>query len=138
MTAVHPSRLDDSTLVAPLGLYSHAYVAPPGYRLMAIAGQLAVDVDGRTVGSTFEQQFTRVMENMEAVLAAAGTDLRAVMKFTTYLVEPTTVDLFYEVRSRLWVHHFPDERYPPNTLLVVQQLTRPELLIEIEALAAVP
>lgn len=138
MTATYPLPLDGPGLGSPLGLYSNAYVAPPGHRLMAIAGQLSVDAAGRSVRGTFEEQFARVMDNMAAVLTAAGADLRAVMKFTTYLVDPATVEPFYEIRTRLWPRHFPEGYYPPNTLLVVQALTRPEFLIEIEALAAIP
>jgi enamine deaminase RidA (YjgF/YER057c/UK114 family) len=105
---------------------------------MAIAGQLSVDAGGRSLSGPFEEQFAQVMTNMAAVLSAAGADMRAVMKFTTYLVDPATVGPFYEIRARLWPDHFPDGSYPPNTLLVVQALTRPEFLIEIEALAAIP
>jgi enamine deaminase RidA (YjgF/YER057c/UK114 family) len=64
--------------------------------------------------------------------------MRAVMKFATYLVDTDTVEPFCEIRTRLWPRHFPEGYYPPNTLLVVQALTRPEFLIEIEALAAIP
>lgn len=138
MTATYPLPLDGPGLGSPLGLYSTAYVAPPGHRLLAIAGQLSVDPAGRSVHGTFEEQFTLVMENMATVLCAAGVDMRAVMKFTTYLVDPATIDPFYEIRARLWPRHFPDGDYPPNTLLVVRALTRPEFLIEIEALAAIP
>lgn len=138
MTATHPLPLDGPGLGAPLGLYSTAYVAPPGHRLMAIAGQLSVDASGVSVRGDFEEQFALVMENMATVLRAAGADMRAVMKFTTYLVDPATIDPFYEIRTRLWPKHFPYGDYPPNTLLVVRALTRPEFLIEIEALAAIP
>ena len=45
---------------------------------------------------------------------------------------------FYEGREELYPQLYPAGRYPPNTLLVVNGLVRPELLLEIDAIAYVP
>jgi enamine deaminase RidA (YjgF/YER057c/UK114 family) len=37
----------------------------------------------------------------------------------------------------LFAEFFPDKKYPPNTLLVISHLVRPEFLVEIEGIAAV-
>ena len=44
---------------------------------------------------------------------------------------------FHESRRELYPRLFPDGVYPPNTLLVIDRLVLPELLLEIEAVAAV-
>jgi enamine deaminase RidA (YjgF/YER057c/UK114 family) len=40
-----------------------------------------------------------------------------------------------KARSEIFPQYFPDGVYPPNTLLVISQLVRPDLLVEIEAIA---
>jgi 2-iminobutanoate/2-iminopropanoate deaminase len=121
----------------PVGLYSHAVAAPPGAQIVAVAGQLAVDMDGQSLAGNFEEQMRIVLKALDAILRQTGEGLRSVLKFTTYLVDPDDIDRFYAERARLWPTYFPDSKYPANTLLVVQRLVRPEFRIEIEALAAV-
>ncbi len=122
----------------PVGLYSHAVPVPDRTRLVCVSGQLSVDGDGESVGEDFDAQMRQVFSNLATVMDAAGGSLADVLKMTTYLVDPAHIDDFYRVRADLFVDLFPEGVYPGNTLLVVQRLVRPEFLIEIEALAAVP
>jgi enamine deaminase RidA (YjgF/YER057c/UK114 family) len=48
------------------------------------------------------------------------------------------IEPFYQAREKLFAEAgwYPDGGYPPNTLLVVARLVRPEFMIEIEAVAA--
>ncbi|MCU1497183.1 MAG: hypothetical protein JWM47_1136 [Acidimicrobiales bacterium] len=123
---------------APIGLYSHAVAVPTGARLVAISGQLAVDAAGEPLDGGFEVQMRAVVASLDAILDSLGTDLRSVVKFTTYLIDPDDVERFYAERALLWSRWWPEGDYPGNTLLVVQRLVRPEFRIEIEAIAAVP
>ena len=118
-----------------LGLYSHLSLTPPGARLAFVAGQVGTDANGDCVGDDFELQMRQTFRNVEVALAAVGADFAAVAKFTTYLTTPDSIAPFYDVRASLFPTFFPSESYPPNTLLVVQRLVRPELLIEVEAIA---
>jgi len=43
-----------------------------------------------------------------------------------------------KARSEVFPQYFPDKVYPPNTLLVINRLVRPDLLVEIEAMAIRP
>jgi hypothetical protein len=43
-----------------------------------------------------------------------------------------------KARAKVFPRYFPDGAYPPNTLLIVSRLVKPELLIEIEAMAVKP
>jgi len=136
---VIPDPVDVPGMPPPAGLYNHALMAPAGSRLVAIAGQLAVDDAGEPLPGGFEDQMRAVVGQLDRLLTGLGGDLRSVLKFTTYLVDPDDIAAFYDVRARLWPTWWPDgEGVPPNTLLVVQRLVRPEFRIEIEALAVVP
>ncbi|MCU1455674.1 MAG: hypothetical protein JWN46_3820 [Acidimicrobiales bacterium] len=133
-----PRVVDLPGLPPPVGLYSHAVAVPVGAQLVTIAGQLAVDAEGEPIDGDFADQFHAVVGALDAVLQAMGTDLAAVCKFTTYLIDPDDIAPFYEERAKVWPRWWPDGRAPANTLLVVQRLVRPELRIEIEAIAVVP
>jgi 2-iminobutanoate/2-iminopropanoate deaminase len=134
MTAVE--TLSSDRLVPVAGLYSHAATAPVPGRLIAVAGQLAIDHDGRPVGEgIFAAQFRQVFQNLGEVLAEAGSGWSHVLKFTSYLTHADDLARFYEERARLFETLYPTAAYPPNTLLVVARLVKPEFLLEVEALA---
>jgi enamine deaminase RidA (YjgF/YER057c/UK114 family) len=125
------------SLGAPRGLYSHVSVAPHA-RLAFIAGQLAVDHDGAIVGEgDIDRQIERCFRNVELALRALGVGWQQLAKMTTYVTSDEAIDDFYRVRAQLFDEFFPDGRYPPNTLLVVSRLVRPEFLVEIEGIAVV-
>ena len=58
------------------------------------------------------------------------------LAFTTYLIDADDIPRFFEARNELFPGLYPDGSYPPNTLLVIDRLVQPELLVEISALAA--
>ena len=57
------------------------------------------------------------------------------MRFVVYLVDADDVAGFYAAREQYFGEHYTDGEYPPNTLLIVQALVKPELRIEIDATA---
>jgi 2-iminobutanoate/2-iminopropanoate deaminase len=134
----HPVRLDPVGVAAPIGLYSHASRVPAGSGLLFIAGQLAVDTGGKVVGEgDFEAQARQVFANLRAVLAGAGLGPQNVVKFTTYMSSDSYVEPFYQAREKIFgADWYPGGGYPPNTLLVVARLVRPEFMLEVEAVAA--
>ena len=134
----YPRVVPLESMANPVGLYSHALVAPPDTRLVAIAGQLAVDADGSPIEGDFAAQFHKVIEQLNAILGELGTDLRSVIKFNSYVKHPEDVKRFYQERETIWHNWWPDRRPPANTLLVIQSFVFPEFLVEIEALAAIP
>ena len=76
--------------------------------------------------------------NLAAVLAEAGCTLRDVVKFTTFLVRNEDWTPFAEWRRAEYPKLFPDGVYPANTGMVVVELARPSLLLEVEAIAVRP
>jgi enamine deaminase RidA (YjgF/YER057c/UK114 family) len=119
----------------PIGMYSAGFVADAS-PLVFVAGQVAMDPDGRVVGpGDLKAQAAQVYRNLAAVLAEAGCTLRDVVKFTTFLVRNEDWAPFAEWRKTEYPRLFPDGVYPANTGVVVKELARPELLLEVEAIA---
>ena len=115
------------------GLYSHAArVTGP---LLFVAGQLAVDAEGRVAGEgSFDAQFQQVFRNLGGVLGGLGASYNDVVRFTTYLVRPADIERFMELRAELFPKLFRGPLFPPNTLLVVKRLVKEEFWLEIEAI----
>src|SRR3970282_228406 len=121
----------------PLGMYSHGVVAPGG-ELIVVAGQGGMDAAGRLAGPHGVTQTKQALDNVRAVLAAAGCGMRDVIRFQTFLTGAEYIEGFMQARREVSPACYPDGTYPPNTLLVISRLVRPELLVEIEAVAVRP
>ena len=122
----------------PLGAYSAGMTANAG-RLLYVAGQVGVDVNGELVGpGDAAAQTQQVLENIGQILAAADAGFSNVVEFTTYVVGRSSVQGFIDGRNQVFPKIFPAGDYPPNTLLVVDGLVREEFLVEIKAVAALP
>lgn len=120
----------------PSGTYSH--VARVSAReLMFIAGQVSVDTRRGLVGAgDFEAQARQVFHNLLAALKSEGAGYANVVQFTTYLVNSRDIPKLRAFRERHYPKFFPDGKYPPNTLLVVDRLASEDMLLEISAIAA--
>lgn len=122
--------INPSTLVKPNG-YTHVVVAPDG-RTVYLAGQVAFDSTGQLVGAgDFRAQADRVYQNLLRALTAVGGSLEDIVKTTTYITDLKNLPVLREVRGQ----RFRSGQPPANTLLVVASLARPELMIEVEAVA---
>lgn len=118
------------------GLYSHVGVAPAGKTLF-IAGQLSVSRSGQIVGvNDFDAQFRQVFANMGDVLSGMGLQFGHVVKFTTLFTRASDIDSFMRLRAEAFPGMFGGTQYPPNTIMVIHRLVKPEFLLEIEAIAS--
>ena len=118
----------------PLGMYSHGMVAAGG-ELVVVAGQVGTTPEGRVPGNDIVSQTRQAFENVRAVLQAAGAGMGDVIRLQTFLTRAEDIPGFMKARQDLFPEYFPTGAYPPNTLLVVSRLVRPDLLVEIEAMA---
>jgi enamine deaminase RidA (YjgF/YER057c/UK114 family) len=124
-------------LAKPVGPYSHVATASHA-KLVFIAGQVAVDQNGKLVGENdFAKQCAQVFANLEAGLKSAGASWANVVQSITYIVRASDIAGLYEYRLREFPRMFPGNRYPPNTLLVINRLVNEKYLLEIQAIAAV-
>ena len=119
----------------PLGMYSNVASARGG-TLVFIAGQVAVDAQGQIVGKgDYEAQAVQVFENLRLALAAAGATFQDVLKFTIFIknLSPAARKAVMGVRNR----HISSTNPPAATMIGIDQLVEEDLLVEIEAVAAV-
>ncbi len=125
------------TLGKPLGQYSQITRVKASEYLF-IAGQLSSDKAGNIIGADdFDAQCTQVFKNIETALASAGAGWKNIVQFTTYLVHSQDIPKFMAYRKREFPKMFPDGKYPPNTLLMVDRLVGEPFLIEVQPIAAI-
>ncbi len=79
-------RINPPELAPPVG-FSHAVVAE-GSTVVLLAGQTALDGEGRIVGATIVEQFEKVLTNLLAALAGAGGTPDQLAKLTIFSVDP--------------------------------------------------
>jgi len=107
-----------------------------GSRIIHISGQVAVDAEGKIVGTTHLEQGRKALENLLIALRSAEATLDDVAKFTTYVVDYSWEALEGLLTATKEVFGDP---YPltANTLVGVASLWLPGLLVEVEAVAVV-
>jgi enamine deaminase RidA (YjgF/YER057c/UK114 family) len=122
--AVNPSAVPASPF------YSHGMEVQDASRFLFISGQVGVTAEG-SVCEGIGDQSRQAVQNLVAVLAEADMSPSDIAKLTIYLTDPAHVGPFSEAAGGALA-----SPPPATTLLIVQQLASPELLVEIEAVAA--
>jgi enamine deaminase RidA (YjgF/YER057c/UK114 family) len=127
LTHVNPASLHRNPA------FSQGVVIEPGSRLLIVGGQNGVDASGAVVGPGLGEQTVQALRNVLAVLHEVGATQENVAKLTIHLAAGSDVRAAYEASREVWGLH-------PTavTVLIVASLGRPECLVEIDALAAVP
>ncbi|MBG6138041.1 RidA family protein [Longispora fulva] len=119
--------------IAPGNGYSHVVTATG--RLVVISGQIALDEHGALVGGADPAaQARQVFENLQRCLAAAGAGFADVAKLTYFLTDVGFLPAVRVVRDEF----LGAGPRPASSLVQVVALARPDLLIEVEALAVLP
>jgi enamine deaminase RidA (YjgF/YER057c/UK114 family) len=127
-------NLNPATLSPPRN-YSHVAVITSA-RQIHISGQIAMNAAGEIVGKgDLAAQTAQVYTNLGHALAAAGASLADVFKIVSYVVDitPDKVAAVRAARNKF----VGDGPYPASTMVGVTGLVHPDLLIEIEAIAAI-
>jgi len=114
----------------PLGQYSHMTRVKGAAETLYIAGMLAP-------GEDFDTQCSGVFAQIETALKSVGAGWRNVAQFTTYLVHSQDIPKFMAWRQREFPRMFPDGKYPPNTLLIIDRLVQEQFLIEVQTIAVI-
>jgi 2-iminobutanoate/2-iminopropanoate deaminase len=113
---------------AAIGPYAQANKA---CKLIFTSGQVPLDPQtGEIVGTTIEAQATRVMENLSAVLAAAGSGFGSVVKTTIFMKD---MNDFAKV-NEIYGSYFSGDLLPSRSAVEVARLPK-DVLIEIEMIA---
>lgn len=121
-------------LAPPLAAYSHGIVVPAGWRLLRTAGQLALDGAGG-VPAGAQAQAALCLANIDAILAAGGMGRGDIVHLSAWVTDRAHLAGYMAARDAFLAGL---DRKPASTLLIVAGFSRPEFLVEIEALAAAP
>ena len=124
-----PRFINPATISKPPG-YTHVVeITGPG-RIVYIAGQLGLDVNGNLLNG-FQAQTEQAFANLKAALAAAGAGVEHIVKINNYVVDiGTNISIFRQVRDKNLNMAAP----PASTTVGVPELARPGALFEIEAI----
>jgi 2-iminobutanoate/2-iminopropanoate deaminase len=124
------SLIHDIGVARRLGRYSDAIEVPSQSRLLFISGTLGLAPDG-TLPPTLIGQAEQAWRNVIAVLERAEMALGDLVMVTQYLTRADDISDYVNVRTR-----FMKEHRPASMLTVVPALVRPDVLVEIQAIAA--
>jgi 2-iminobutanoate/2-iminopropanoate deaminase len=117
-------------LARPAGVFSAGVKVRAG-QLIFVSGQVARNAAGETVGrGDIRAQTRQALENVKAVLEAAGATMDDIVKVTVFVTDVRHLAAIHEVRAEYF-----RKDYPASTLVEVKSLVSPELMIEIEAIA---
>ena len=125
--------LDVKAIAPPYARYAHGVVSHPGARVLAISGQLGTSVDGVTPPGV-EAQARICFANIEAILSEAGATKANLLRLNAYVTDRAHFAGYMAARDA-WLQD--TAHLPASTLMIVSGFTRPEFLVEVEALAAV-
>ncbi|HEY2481183.1 MAG TPA: RidA family protein [Caulobacteraceae bacterium] len=121
-------------LIEPFGLSEAARSGAVLY----LGGQVGMDANHQLVAGGLRAQAAQAFRNIAEIIALAGGDTDNILHLTWYLVEDGTGRLFMD--DALEVTAARNEVLPgikpPSTAVRVKALLTPEILIEIQAVAA--
>jgi 2-iminobutanoate/2-iminopropanoate deaminase len=134
MTSTRKTAVNPEGVPKPLKPhYSNAVRVTAG-PLLFIAGQVALDAEGRIVGKgDLRAQAVQVLENIRIILRAHAADMADVVSVTVYVTDIRAFNEIADIRLR----YFPKDG-PASAIVEVSRLALPELLVEISAVASVP
>jgi enamine deaminase RidA (YjgF/YER057c/UK114 family) len=122
--------LAPASIRAPFARYSHGIAVPAGARLVFTSGQLGIAADD-TIPAGCAAQAELCFANIAAILASDGMTLADVVRINAYVTDRAHLADYMRVRDQ----QFPG-RPPASTLMIVAGFTRPEFVVEVEAIAA--
>jgi len=123
-------RLNPRSLAPPLARYSHGAVVETGQRIVFTSGQLAIGPDG-TAPEGCAAQAELCFQAIGKILAEADMSMADIVRINAFVTDRAHMADYMRVRDS----QFPGEP-PASTLVIVSGFTRPEFLVEIEAIAA--
>jgi 2-iminobutanoate/2-iminopropanoate deaminase len=103
-----------------------------GGTTLYMAGQTGYqDERGETYPRDFDGQVRVAFDRMRKTLEAAGGKLDAIVTMTVFITDMANGTRFTQLRKEF----FQEGRYPASALIGIKELARPEMMIEIQAIA---
>ncbi|MFE8944876.1 RidA family protein [Streptomyces sp. NPDC007856] len=128
-------RVNPPELSPPTG-FSHAVVAS-GSRVVFLAGQTALDADGKVTGDTLPEQFERALGNLLAALRAAGGTPADLARVTVYATDVAAYRAHAGRLGRIW-RDLAGRDYPAMAVVQVARLWDEQAMVELDGFAVLP
>ncbi|MCS6781842.1 MAG: RidA family protein [Gloeomargarita sp. SKYBB_i_bin120] len=128
---MRPQPVQTERAPLPVGPYQQAVLAQGTW--LFLSGQIPLNAQGELVDGDITAQTRQVMENLGAVLQAAGCSWQHVVKTTVYLVDLAD----FAAMNQVYAEYFPAGYAPARACVQVARLPK-EARVEIEAIAVVP
>ncbi|MCX4765584.1 RidA family protein [Streptomyces sp. NBC_01275] len=128
-------RVNPPGLSPPTG-FSHAVVATGG-RLVFLAGQTALDAEGRVVGADLPAQFERALANLLTALRSCGGAPADLARVTVYAVDVADYRVRAPELGRIW-RDLAGRDYPAMAVVEVVRLWDEQALVELDGFAVLP
>ncbi|WP_367320304.1 RidA family protein [Streptomyces sp. HUAS ZL42] len=128
-------RINPPGLCPPTG-FSHAVVAT-GSRLVFLAGQTALDTDGKVTGEHLPEQFERALTNLLDALTAAGGSPSDLARVTVYATDVAAYRTHARELGRIW-RRLAGGDYPAMAVVEVVRLWDEQALVELDGFAVLP
>lgn len=127
------TRGDPKTLKNVRPQIYHHYVRVDEPRaLIFVSGQVSRDAAGNTYGrGDMVEQARQAMRNVQTILEAAGASLENVVSTVVYTTDMREFNRINDVRKE-----FFRDNLPTSTIVEVNHLSQPDLLIEFQVIAA--
>ncbi|GGU22637.1 RidA family protein [Streptomyces violascens] len=119
--------------LSPATGFSHAVVAT-GSRVVFLAGQTALDADGKVVGATLPEQFRTALTNLLAALAAAGGSPGDLARVTVYATDVAAYREQARELGSIW-RELAGRDYPAMAVIGAVRLWDAEALVELDGFA---
>ncbi|MEM1112530.1 MAG: RidA family protein [Pseudomonadota bacterium] len=124
-----PLLNDPDSIHPPFGNYAHGVLIPESGSLVLTSGQLGICKNG-AIPESIAEQAELCFDAVEAIVAEAGMTMADVVQLRTYLTSRDDFPAYMAVRDKRLAN-----RRIASTLLIVSGFTRPEFLVEVEAVA---
>lgn len=124
-------KIVDIGVASRIGVYSDAVEVQPNLRWLVTSGAPGLPIQGGTLPSDITGQAELAWKHIARILEKANMDVGDIIKVTQYLTRAEDIAAYSKVRNR-----FLGEIRPASMLLVIPQLVWPELLVEVEVVAA--
>jgi enamine deaminase RidA (YjgF/YER057c/UK114 family) len=133
----HIILLNPPTLAPSKTTLSRGAVVEPPVRMVYCAGTVGADVN-KVLADGFEAQLVLALQNVNHVLTAGGASIRDIVKLTFYVVGWDAGEMGFAFNKALTEFLTDDLGLyaPPRTLVGVACLAVPELLLEVDCVAA--
>lgn len=125
-------RVNPAELSPPRG-FSHAVTAT-GTRLVFLAGQTALDGDGKVTGTTLPEQFEQALTNLLTALRAAGGSPADLARVTVYATDVAAYRAHAPELGRIW-HRLAGRDYPAMAVIGTVRLWDEDALVELDGFA---